>query len=241
MKTLLGLMIAFLLVGCASATPQADALFMQELAFPNSAMIPDVPFIQQREGYCGPATLAMVLRWAGRDVSADSLASQVFTPGLKGSLQSDMISASRRIGMMARWLPQWHYAVVIGYDLPNRKIIMHSGPEAFKQWDIQTFERSWMLGNYWGLVVLPPEQLARTPSELVHSAAASALESIGQDQSAGKAYRRILQQWPKSLVARLGLANIEYKRKNYRDALELLRKASLEPKHAKPRHKCIEI
>lgn len=268
MKTLLGLMIAFLLVGCASATPQADALFMQELAFPNSAMIPDVPFIQQREGYCGPATLAMVLRWAGRDVSADSLASQVFTPGLKGSLQSDMISASRRIGMMAlpiegmsalleevhaghpviifenlsvSWLPQWHYAVVIGYDLPNRKIIMHSGPEAFKQWDIQTFERSWILGNYWGLVVLPPEQLARTPSELAHSAAASALESIGQDQSAGKAYRRILQQWPKSLVARVGLANIEYKRKNYRDALELLRKASLEHPESKVVHHNLSV
>jgi len=245
--------VAFFLMGCASATPQADALLANEFYSPSSKIIANVPFIKQQAGHCGPATLAMVLKWAGQDVSADGLASQVFTPGLKGSLQTDMISASRRRGMMAvpiegltallaevkaghpvivfenlsvSWWPQWHYAVIFGYDLPNHKVIMHSGPEAFKQWDIQTFERSWMLGNYWGLVVLPPDQLSATASELVHGTAASALESIGQTASAEQAYRRILQHWPKSLVAHVGLANIAFTRKNYREAVDLLRQAS---------------
>lgn len=260
MRAVYSVITVFLVMGCASATPQADALLTNEFGSPSSKIIANVPFIEQQAGHCGPATLAMVLKWAGQDVSADGLASQVFTPGLKGSLQTDMISASRRRGMMAvpiegltallaevkaghpvivfenlsvSWWPQWHYAVIFGYDLPNHKVIMHSGPEAFKQWDIQTFERSWMLGNYWGLVVLPPDQLAATGSELDHSTAASALESIGQIASAQKAYRRILQHWPKSLVARVGLGNIAFAKRNYQEAVDLLRQALIDHPESK--------
>ncbi|MFM6928456.1 MAG: PA2778 family cysteine peptidase [Bdellovibrio sp.] len=255
MRALFPVLLGFLVLGCASATPQIDKILGEHNISPNSKLIENVPFIQQQVGHCGPATLAMVLNWAGQNISADNLAKQVFTPGLNGSLQSDMISASRRLGMMAvpiegfnalleeikaghpvivfenlsvSWLPQWHYAVVFGYDLPDRKIIMHSGPEAFKRWDMQTFERSWMLGNYWGLVVLPAGQLAATASELSHGVAASALESIGRSEAAAIAYRSILQRWSKNLVAQVGLANIAFTRKRYQEAVRLLRQAAVD-------------
>ena len=52
------------------------------------------------------------------------------------------------------WLPQWHYALALGYDLQRQEIILHSGHDANFRWDLSKFERSWMLGDYWGLVVL---------------------------------------------------------------------------------------
>ncbi len=142
-----GLIIAclWILVGCASTTPQADRL-LAEQSFSRGTEaieISNVPFIEQSEGHCGPASLAMALQWSGLDVSAQEIASQVYTPGMKGSLQNDLIGAARRHGRLAipiqglpdllkelraghpvivfenlalSWLPQWHYAVVFGYD-----------------------------------------------------------------------------------------------------------------------------
>ena len=88
-------------VGCASATPQADKILSQHSFSSNTKVIDRVPFIEQRVAHCGPASLAMVLKWAGKEISAERLAEKVFTPCLNGSLQSDMISASRRLGMLA--------------------------------------------------------------------------------------------------------------------------------------------
>ena len=252
MNALSAVVILLSMVGCASATPQTNAIFSRGFTIPSYHVIEDVPFIRQTAGHCGPATLAMVLKWSGHDVGVDSLSTQVFTPDVNGSFQADMISASRRSGMVAipiegltalleevksghpvivfenlsvSWLPQWHYAVVFGYDLFNHRIIMHSGAEAFKYWDLGTFERSWKLGNYWGLVVLPPDQLSATASEFAHVTAASVLEQLGKTESAEKAYHQILQRWPKSLIARIGLGNIAYSKKEYSKAVDLLRQA----------------
>lgn len=251
---LLGVFAAFSL-GCASATPQVDALLAGANTLPPTHMIEGVPFVAQGTGHCGPATLKMALQWSGKNISVDSLISQVYTPEMKGSLQADMISASRRQGMIAipiegfeallqeingdhpvivfenlsvSWLPQWHYAIVFGYNLPSEKVIMHSGPEAFKSWDLRKFERSWSLGDYWGLVVLQPDHLSASANELAHVSAASSLEQIGQIEAASKAYQQILQRWPKSLIARIGLANISYLKKEYSRAVDFLRQATVD-------------
>lgn len=65
------------------------------------AMVDGVPFHPQDELQCGPAALAMVLNWSGIDVQPADLTPQVFTPGLKGSLQSALIGAARRHGRVA--------------------------------------------------------------------------------------------------------------------------------------------
>ncbi len=235
-----------------SATPQADLFFDQGARQTEFREIPNVPFVNQTAGHCGPAALTMALKWAGAKATIDEVSPQVFTPGVKGSYQLDMISAARRNGMMAlplnglqeliseieaghpvivfenlalSWLPRWHYAVVFGYDLKNQTVRMHSGPEAFKLWDIRKFERSWKLGDYWGLVVLPPGMLSASASELSHVRATAVLEQIGKIEEAQTSYQSILQRWPQSLAAHVGLANIAFSKNDAKAAENLLLQA----------------
>jgi len=244
-----------LLSACVSATPQADRLLLDTRNLPKSSHIEGVPFIPQSANYCGPATLTMALNWAGENITLEELAPQVYTPGMKGTLPIDMLSAARRQGVMAipmsglndlfleinagnpvivfenlalSWLPQWHYALVFGYDVSSEKVTMHSGPEAFKQWDLRKFERSWKLGEYWGLVILKKGQLSASADEMSHVKAAAALEKLGKFTEAESAYRTILNRWPQSLISKLGRANIAYSQKDFRSAVGFLKQASRE-------------
>lgn len=219
----------------------------------DSARVAKVPFINQDIGQCGPATLTMAMNWAGKPVTVEEIAPQVYTPKMKGSFQTDMITTARRQGLIAipisglqnllieiekehpvivfenlalTWLPQWHYAIVFGYDLNKETVLMHSGPEKDKIWDIRKFERSWKLADYWGLVVLPPDELSATASELEHSRAAAGLEQVGHRDEAAIAYRAILSKWPTSLSALVGMGGWEYEQNHYLKSVEYLRRAT---------------
>jgi hypothetical protein len=241
------------LSGCVTPARQTEALLKNRPLVENFKQIEKVPFINQSAGQCGPATLTMAMNWAGKMISVDELSPQVFTPGMKGSLQADMISASRRNGLMAvpiegltsliqeinvghpviifenlslSWFPQWHYAIVFGYDLNKEELIMHSGPHAFKHWAMDHFERSWMLGDYWGLVVLPAGEISATADELANSVAAAGLEQAGQKEAAEKSYAKILEKWPNSLTSLIGSANLAYAKNNSTQAVHFLKQAS---------------
>lgn len=247
-------LIALLGSGCASSTKQSDVLLKERRhAFKDSARIENVPFIDQDIGQCGPATLTMAMKWAGKPVDVEEIAKQVYTPKMKGSFQTDMITTARRQGLMAipiegmtnlfteidkdhpvivfenlalTWLPQWHYAIVFGYDLDKETVLMHSGPEKNKNWDIRKFERSWKLADYWGLVVLPPDELSATASELEHSRAAAGLEQVGHREEAAIAYRTILSKWPTSLSALVGMGGYEYEQNRFTKSVGYLRRAT---------------
>lgn len=245
--------IYLMLLSCASVPKQTEALLTGFYDGPSAHRIQNVPFIEQSASHCGPAALTMVLNYWQKTISLEEIAPQVYTPGMKGSFQTDMITAARRQGMMAipisglrdllreiesghpvivfenlsvSWLPQWHYAVVFGYDLRQEVALMHSGPEKNKSWDLRKFERSWMLGDYWGLVVLPPDKLTATAKEIDHVKAAAALEELGKKEEAEKAYLRILKKWPHSLGALIGLGNIKYSENRTRQAEEYLTQAT---------------
>lgn len=253
MKFLLLIGILWILSGCVSKTVQTDALLTSNPNIKNYTRIANVPFINQQAHECGPATLTMAMNWAGKMVTVDQIIDQVYTPEMKGTLQSDLVSASRRNGLMAipiqglstllaeindghpvvvfenlalSWLPQWHYAVVFGYDLSKEVVIMHSGPEAYKNWDMRKFERSWMLADYWGLVVLPAGQISKNSTEFANAVAAAGLEQAGQYQAAEKSYVAILKKWPDSLTAAVGIANIAFKNNEFKKAVRYLRQAA---------------
>lgn len=232
-------LMAVWLAGCASAgLRDTEALALKQL-LPSAHLIEGVPFILQSEGHCGPATLAMVMAWAGKPTSEATLAEQLLTPSLKGSLQSDLVGASRRSGFTAlpisgwdallrevaaghpvivfenlglSWMPQWHYAVVHGYDLDRRELVLHSGPNQSERTSFRDFEASWRLGEHWGLVVLPPNRLGASSGELAHVKAALALEASGHRNAAWMSYRAVLEKWPRSLAAHFGLANLSFEK-----------------------------
>jgi len=270
MKKVLVSLLALALWGCATATPQSEDLLSaaQATAFvPRAHGIENIPFVEQTAGYCGPATLSMAMGALGKPISPDELARQVYTPNMKGTLQEDMISASRRQGFLAipmsglrpllmevaaghavivfenlalSWLPQWHYAIVFGYDLDAQTVTMHSGPEANKHWDLRRFERSWQLADYWGLIILRPGELSTSAGEWDHVKAAAALEKIGKNEEAEKSYRAIRERWPKSLVAGIGLANIVYAKGNPREAARILQQVVKDhPDSTEARHNLV--
>ncbi|OYZ23079.1 MAG: hypothetical protein B7Y39_06210 [Bdellovibrio sp. 28-41-41] len=242
---------SILSTGCATRAPAQESL-LKSLSLPSSYTIPNVEFVDQAKDFCGPAVATMALRWNGIDVEVDSVAEKVFTPGLAGSLPIDVISANRRYGMLAipvnsldsllteiaannpvivfqnltlSWAPQWHYALVVGYNLTEKKIILHSGNQPYMKVDLSDFEYTWKLADNWGLVVLSPDKLSASASEMDHVKAAVVLEQMKKSDDAAASYQRILEKWPDNLVALIGAANSAYRNGKRAHAIQLLKHA----------------
>lgn len=257
-------LVALSAVGCATPARQTEALLGAPLEGPAEKRIPNVEFIAQTENYCGPATLAMAMARAGRRVPVEEIATQVYTPGKNGTLQQDLMGSARRQGMLAvqiqglpslrkeidaghpvivfmnlglSWYPIYHYALVTGYDLREPIVVMHSGQDANREWSMRKFERSWALGQYWGLVVLPPTELSAAADELEHAAAAAGLELTGHAEEAQTVYRKMLERWPSSFGALLGLGNVAYGKNDFSSSVRYLRRlVALHPQSATAWH-----
>ena len=204
---------------------------------PAQREIASVPFFPQTEYQCGPAALAMVLAWSGLAVEPADLTEKVYTASLKGSLQPAMIAGARRSGRLAyvisgteslireiaaghpvivlqnlglSWIPVWHYAVAIGYDIPADEVILHSGSAARKRTSLGLFENTWARAEDWGLLVLNPGELPATAVEGNFVEAVIGLEKAKQPATAVEGYRAALSRWPHNLSAMMGLGNSYY-------------------------------
>ncbi|MFQ5932299.1 MAG: PA2778 family cysteine peptidase [Nitrospiraceae bacterium] len=239
-RRLKGAALLFLLLGFVAgcATLKTDRSIGEHVGgLPPRAELLHVPFHPQEAYYCGPASLAMVLNWAGASISPRELVAQVYTPGRQGTLQAEIITAARRHGRLAypvstrgnllrelaaghpviilqnlglSWYPRWHYAVVIGYDLPGRRLVLHSGFEPRKVVLMRLFERTWARGKNWGVVVLPPDELPASAEETPFVRAVVGLEKAGRSTAAARGYRAALTRWPQSYGALMGLGNSLY-------------------------------
>ena len=225
-----------LLGGCA--TPQVamlDARWPTEL--PAQVELADIPFFPQEDYECGPAALAMVAHAAGVDVTPEALVDQVYLPGRKGSLQPEMLVATRRQGLLAYPLnpkvedilrevaaghpvlvfqnlafsiyPVWHYAVVMGFDRERHVLLLHSGRTARMEISMFAFERTWARGQYWAMLALKPGQLPATAEPQAYTAAAATLERTDA-RGAQQAFAAALQRWPDDRAALLGAGNTAY-------------------------------
>ncbi len=204
---------------------------------PTRANVSGVPLIRQNDFYCGPASLAMVFQWSGKDITQGEIAAQSFTPGAEGTYLADMIGAARRRGMLAvrlstfaeltdeiaagnpvivfqnlglNWAPQWHYAVVVGYDLGRGQIILHSGEHEQMVMSLNLFMRTWKRGEYWAMVVLPPDRLPETADQWEILRGASGLEKLGHTRAAAKIYINGGSRWPDNWIWPYGLGNTRY-------------------------------
>ncbi len=237
--------------GCASVSTKK--WYQDAGGIPLKHELNAVPFYPQKAYQCGPASLAMALVWSGIQIDPDALTPQVYTPSRKGSLQPAMIAAARRHGRVAyiiaganallseiaaghpvivlqnlglSWYPLWHYAIVIGYDLNAGVVILHSGITNQKITALRTFESTWARGEYWGLVVLPPDRLPATAAENSYVKAVVGLERARQWQAAADGYKTALAQWPESFSAHIGLSNSLYAQGDLITAEKVLRKTT---------------
>jgi tetratricopeptide (TPR) repeat protein len=225
------------LAGCATlATPEYGTGLPQPL--PERVELGEVPFYPQDQYQCGPAALATVLGSVGVNRTPQQLEQEVYLPQRQGSLQPEMLAAARRTGVLPYRLealpnallrevaaghaavvlqnlrldvlPQWHYAVVVGYDLTAGSIILRSGSERRLVMRIADFDRSWVKAERWAFVALPPDRLPATARETDFVAAAAALERVSPT-NARRAYQTALAAWPKNLFARIALGNVAYR------------------------------
>ena len=253
---LLFLALPILLSGCGLLSSER---LPQAPGGPTKAMVAKVPFFAQDELQCGPAALAMALNWSGVAVQPADLTPEVFTPGLNGSLQSALIGAARRHGRVAypitgseallaevgagnpvivlvnlglSWYPKWHYGVVLGFDQERDEVILHSGLTANEHLSSGVFLNTWQRGEYWGLLVLPPNRLPSKVEEGAWLEAVAGLEKTGQWRGAAIGYATALKRWPQSFAASMGLGNSRYSLHDLAGAAEAFRRATLlEPKN----------
>lgn len=205
---------------------------------PERKVLADIPFHAQDAYQCGPAALAIMFN--ARDIPATpaELVDRVYLPERGGTLQVEMVSAAREKGLLAYplegtldalmreidagnpvlvmqnlaldWWPQWHYAVVIGYDRRASKVILHTDTRRAHAEPMRPFMNSWERADYWGRVMIPPDQLPATAEPLPWLSAASDLEAIGEVRAAHQAYATAVQRWPEEPAARFGLGNTAY-------------------------------
>lgn len=222
-----------LLSGCASIPHNVRAL-------PDdvSVELEGTPFFPQERYQCGPAALTTVLVASGAQAEVGRLVDEVYLPGREGSLQVELVAASRRydripyvidgtlaamhaelqagrpvlvlqnLGVAA--IPRWHYAVVIGIDAAAGRVLLRSGTDRRRITPLNTFLRTWRRGDYWGLVLLRPDELPVVVDRDRYVEAVAALEATGRTAAAAVAWRTALTRWPGDRVAQFGLANAEF-------------------------------
>jgi len=249
-----GLLFLALPIFLASCSLLPAERMPQNLAGTAKAIVEGVPFFAQKELQCGPASLAMALNWSGVDLQPSDLTAEVYSPGLKGSLQSAMISSTRRHGRVAYpitgseallaeisagnpvivlvnlsffWAPKWHYAVVIGYDQRQGQVILHSGVTAGEVLSSRVFMNIWQRSRYWGLLVLPPDRLPAGAREREWLAAVASLERSGQWRAAAIGYVTALKRWNESFAAWMGLGNTHFDLNKLEDSAKAFHQAAL--------------
>ncbi|MBC7918172.1 MAG: PA2778 family cysteine peptidase [Rhodoferax sp.] len=252
---LAGVFVCALLLLGGCATPQVSQLsgaWPSEL--PAKVALSSTPFIAQEDYECGPAALAMVLQSAGLSVTAEQLVDQVYLPNRKGSLQIEVLAASRRNGLPGYVLapqvnavlrevatghpvlvfqnlslpiyPVWHFAVVMGYDRERNTVLLHSGRTQAMEMSLYAFERTWERGGYWALVALPTSQLPATAQPENMARAIAALERV-QPGAAQNAYITALAKWPTQRALMLGAGNAAYALQQWETAESAYRAATL--------------
>jgi tetratricopeptide (TPR) repeat protein len=198
----------------------------------------DTTFYPQTTDQCGPAALATVLDAAGVQVLPADLTPSVYLPNRKGSLQIELLAATRSYGRIpypvetdvvslldeiqqgrpvlvlqnlgASIMPIWHFAVVIGYLPDEDKFILRSGDVQRQLMSTSKFLRSWRRAESWGVVVLRPGESPVNRDMDAFVRAVADLEAVGKTEAAAIGYETAVNKWPKNAIAWLGLGNTSY-------------------------------
>ncbi len=253
--SLAALLLSLIPAACATP-PQTRALRENPPDLPRHVELSEVPFFPQEAYQCGPAALAGILTHRGIQTDAQQLVQAVYVPARKGSLQVEMLAAPREHALLSlalepslqalltevaagnpvlvlqnlglSWVPRWHYAVAIGYDLDARTLILRSGTQARRVTDFSVFERSWARSERWAMLVVPPDRVPPSIGLIAYTQAAHALERTGHTEAARQAYASARARWETQLLPLLGLGNTAYALHDYAASEAAFRQAVTE-------------
>lgn len=234
----LTLFTLIVLASCVSP-PQSAALLNETPAqFSDAVLAPDIPFFPQDDYQCGPAALATVLGASQLQVSPEELVPLVYVPERQGSFQIEMVAAARSYGRLAYqlpptlqaifsevsrgypvlvmqnlgldWYPQWHFAVVKGFDLQQGHIILNSALTENYRVPLATFERTWARAEYWAVLVVAPGVMPVDAEPKRYFNAVVALEGNNPAELTARAYQSGLTRWPGDSNLLMGYGNLLY-------------------------------
>jgi len=236
--------VVVFVAGCAS-----DNRFMlAELDRQNDNIeLINTPFYPQVTDQCGPSALTAILNSSGVTVTPEALKSRIYIPGRQGSLQIELLAATRGYGRMPYLIdadvsvllgevrsgrpvlvlqnlgsirsPIWHYAVVVGYLADDRKFILRSGDQERHLLRASRFIRTWQRAGYWGILALQPGEMPATADVDKYVRSVAAIEAIGDIENALLGYHAATERWPEHSLAWLGMGNSFYAQGNL-DAAE---------------------
>lgn len=238
-----GLFLLIALTSACATSPQARLLVDNPPDIRQRVELTEVPFFPQLDFYCGPSSLASIISYRGTAVEPEQIAPLIYVPELKGSLQTEVISATRRFDLLPVLLdgklesivreidagnpvfvlqnlgldsiPVWHYEVVVGYDFDERMVILRSGVNKRVLRSFTLFEKTWQRADYWALAITSADSIPVTASEDAFVTTAIDMEQVGSTRTAHRAYLTALQRWPDSLLAHIGAGNTAYQLGDY--------------------------
>jgi ABC-type bacteriocin/lantibiotic exporter with double-glycine peptidase domain len=171
------LISVFGLISCSQKTSVYESISASD----DTEVIEDVPFVKQKDWFCGPAAMASVMRFYGLSISQDEIAKEVYTPKLKGALISDMEYYAREMGFKAEtkngdlnmlisvinegvppivlvdigmWIiSQPHYYVVYGYDKSKNTFLLNTGYKSNQEISFSRLDKEWEKMNRLMLLV----------------------------------------------------------------------------------------
>jgi len=200
------------------------------------------PFYPQVTDQCGPSALAAILNSSGVTVTPQDLKTNIYIPGRQGSLQIELLAATRGYGRLpylidenvlalldevrdgrpvlvlqnlgSKRSPIWHYAVVVGYLADKKQFVLRSGDQERHLLRASRFVHSWHRAGYWGVLALQPGEMPASPDADKYVRSVAAVEAIGDFESAVAGYQAATERWPAHSLAWLGMGNAYYSQGN---------------------------
>lgn len=237
-RLIAGLGCLLLLGGCVSSLQSTALVEQTPEQFTTPALISGVPFFPQDDYQCGPAALATMLGASQIEVTPEALVPLVYVPERQGSFQVEMVAAARSFGRLAYqipptlasifaeingghpvlvlqnlgldWYPRWHFAVVKGFDIQRRRVILNSGRIEDYEVPLSVFERTWARSDYWAIVVIPPGTMPVSAKPERYFNAVVALEHSNPPEVVFPAYISGLERWPHDRNLLMGHGNLLY-------------------------------
>jgi len=167
----------FSIIGCA----QKESVHESATNEYGLVVIENVPFVKQKDKFCGPAAMASVMQFYGQSIDQDEIGQKIYIAELNGALISDMENFARQNGYAVessngdlgslksaidnqvpvillvdkgKWkvsIP--HYYVAYGYNDEKRAILLHTGFESEQELSFEKLEGEWKKMNRLMLVI----------------------------------------------------------------------------------------